>query len=160
MTSRRVSSSAPSESAGKADTGPAGKTCPSTSCREGALLLAVMTQRGSLAYIHPPTPVDAAFVAREVARGNPDQRFRFAGPCIEDGCPQWAGTRCAIGDMAAKAVDLGMPTSRQHLPACSIRHSCRWYFQQGAAACAACPFIVADMGGTDTYSSAPLECEG
>jgi hypothetical protein len=130
------------------------KTCPSSSCHEGALLLGVMTAGGRLAYLHPPTPVDTRFVTREVSRGSPERRFRFAAPCIEGGCPQWTGEGCAIADMAGEAVDLGMPGSPRHLPACSIRHSCRWYSQQGAAACAVCPFIVADMGGTATYSSA------
>jgi len=104
--------------------------------------------------MHPPTPVDAGFVARETSRGSPERRFRFAGLCLEDRCPQWTGEGCAIGDMAAEAVDLGMPGSAQQLPACSIRHSCRWFFQRGAPACAACPLIVADMGGTATYRSA------
>jgi hypothetical protein len=129
------------------------KTCPSSACAEGALLLGVMTSSGKLAYLHPPVPVDAEFAARERARGNPERRYRFAGPCLEDGCPQWTGCGCAIADLAAGPVDLGLPASPGKLPACGIRHSCRWYFQRGPAACAVCPLIVADMGGTDTYQS-------
>ncbi len=37
--------------------------------------------------------------------------------------------------------------------ACAIRRSCRWFAQGGAAACAVCPEIVADTGGTATYQS-------
>jgi hypothetical protein len=133
------------------------RTCPSSSCREGALLLGVMTASGRLAYLHPPTQVDADFVARETARGSPERRFRFAGPCVEHHCPQWTGQGCAIADLAAEAVDIGFPASPRQLPACTIRHSCRWYFQRGPAACAACPLIVADMGGSSTYRSSNLE---
>lgn len=132
--------------------GPA-KTCPSSACREGALLLGVMTSAGTLAYLNPPVPVDAEFAARETERGRPERRYRFAGPCLEGGCPQWTGGGCAIADMAAGPVNLGLPASPRKLPACSIRHSCRWYFQRGPAACAVCPLIVADMGGTETYRS-------
>jgi hypothetical protein len=42
------------------------------------------------------------------------------------------------------------------LPACAIRHSCRWYAQRGAAACAVCPQIVADTGGTLTYRAVQM----
>jgi len=40
------------------------KTCPSSACGEGALLLGVMTSAGKLAYLNPPVPVDAEFAAR------------------------------------------------------------------------------------------------
>lgn len=133
------------------------KTCPSSACGEGALLLGVMTSAGKLAYLNPPVPVDAEFAAREAERGSPERRYRFAGPCLEGGCPQWTGRGCAIADMAAGPVNLGLPASPRRLPACSIRHSCRWYFQRGPAACAVCPLIVADMGGTETYLSVQAE---
>jgi hypothetical protein len=112
-----------------------------------------MTSEGRLAYLNPPPPVDAGFAAREASRGSPERRFRFAGRCVEGNRPQWTGQGCAIADLAADAVDIGLPASPRHLPACSIRHSCRWYSQRGPAACAACPLIVADMGGTETYRS-------
>ncbi len=143
--------SAPDAAAG------APKTCPSSACGEGALLLGVMTSSGKLAYLHPPVPVDAGFAAREAARGTPERRYRFAGPCLEGGCPQWTGRGCAIADMAAGPVNLGLPASPRTLPACAIRHSCRWYFQRGPAACAVCPLIVADMGGSDTYQGVKTE---
>jgi hypothetical protein len=133
------------------------KTCPSSACGEGALLLGVMTSAGKLAYLNPAVPVDAEFATREAERGSPERRYRFAGPCLEGGCPQWTGRGCAIADMAAGPVNLGLPASPRRLPACSIRHSCRWYFQRGPAACAVCPLIVADMGGTETYLSVQAE---
>jgi len=95
--------------------GPA-KTCPSSACREGALLLGVMTSAGTLAYLNPPVPVDAEFAARETERGRPERRYRFAGPCLEGGCPQWTGGGCAIADMAADPVHLGLPASPRKLP--------------------------------------------
>ena len=74
------------------------KACPSGPCQEGAILLGVMTQDGTLAYVQPPTRVDAGFVARAKGMGRPESRFRFSVPCIEAGCPQWTGKGCAVVD--------------------------------------------------------------
>ena len=129
------------------------KACPSALCQEGALLLGVMTPSGTLSYIQPPTRVDAAFVARAQALGRPESRFRFSSPCVEGGCPQWTGTGCGVVD---HVIDEEQPVELEsgRLPFCAIRRDCRWFAQRGAAACAVCPRVVADIGGTETYSSA------
>lgn len=134
--------------------GAAGKTCPSGACQDGSLLLGIMTSSGRLAYLNPPVAVDADFVDRERSRGNPERRFRFADACVECACPQWTGEGCAIADLAADAVPEGYQgESDKQLPSCSIRRTCRWFAQRGPSACLACPMIVADMGGTQTYRS-------
>jgi|NGEPerStandDraft_6_1074524.scaffolds.fasta_scaffold51248_2 hypothetical protein len=126
------------------------KACPSALCVEGALLLGVMTESGRLAYVQPPTRVDAEFVARAHARGRPEARFRFSMPCIEAGCPQWTGDGCGVAD---KLVEEEPGATSTRLPACTIRRTCRWFAQHGASACAVCPTVVADVGGSETYSS-------
>ena len=127
------------------------KACPSAFCQEGALLLGVMTASGTLAYVRPPTRVDADFVARAKAMGRPESRFRFSAPCIEAGCPQWTGDGCAVVD---KVLEEETPVEASgQLPRCGIRSTCRWYAQRGAAACAVCPLVVADIGGVETYQS-------
>jgi len=111
-----------------------------------------MTQDGTLAYVQPPTRVDAGFVARAKGMGRPESRFRFSVPCIEAGCPQWTGKGCAVVD---KVLEEETPviTESGRLPRCAIRSTCRWFSQRGAAACAVCPLVVADIGGTETYQS-------
>jgi hypothetical protein len=133
---------------------PAGeaKACPSAYCEEGALLLGVMTPSGKLAYVQPPTRIDAVFVARAQALGRPEARFRFSAPCREAQCPQWTGEGCAVVDMALDTTDVA-DSPPASLPACAIRRTCRWYSQRGGAACAGCPLIVADIGGVGTYRS-------
>ena len=128
------------------------KVCPSAFCHEGALLLGVMTPSGTLSYVQPPTRVDADFVARARALGNPERRFRFSAPCVEAGCPQWTGEGCAVVD---KVIEDEQPVELEsgRLPFCAIRRDCRWFAQRGAAACAVCPRVVADIGGTETYAS-------
>lgn len=135
-----------------------GKACPSGLCEDGALLLGVMTSSGRLAYVQPPLQIDTAFVDRARAMGRPEARFRFSMPCREAGCPQWTGTGCGVVDMALEGAEAAPPaSSAASLPACAIRRTCRWYFQRGAAACAVCPSIVADIGGAGTYRSTMAE---
>jgi hypothetical protein len=139
------------------------KTCPSAFAKEGVRLLGVMTPAGRVAFIHPPTHVDAEFVARVTAEGRPEARYRFAAPCVEDRCPQWTGTGCHVVDEVVGAgilsergrdrVGTDFTEARSRLPACGIRSSCRWFYQRGASACEVCPAIVADAGGTATYRS-------
>lgn len=133
------------------------KSCPSGPCQEGALLLGVMTEAGRVAYVQPPTRVNAEFVGRARALGRPESRFRFSVPCIEGGCPQWNGRGCAVADKVVEEEGhRGAET--ESLPRCGIRATCRWYFQRGADACAVCPLVVADVGGTETYASIRASC--
>jgi len=127
------------------------KSCPSAPCVEGALLVGVKTESGRLAYVQPPTKVDAAFVARARAMGRPEARFRFSLPCSESGCPQWTGSGCGVVDHVLDDEPGVQPGS---LPRCAIRRTCRWYAQRGSLACSVCPGVVADTGGTETYRSA------
>ena len=154
------------------DRGKAAKTCPSALCHEDALLLGVAGPDGTIAYVQPPTRVSAEFVDRARALGHPERRFRFASTCVEGGCPQWTGHDCGVIDIAIgpppgdppatkpTASDPTVRSARAALPACGIRRSCRWYAQRGAEACAVCPLIVADTGGTLTYQSAQLPGTG
>lgn len=128
-----------------------GRACPSAPCVEGALLVGVKTGEGRLAYVQPPTRVDASFVAWAQASGRPESRFRFSLPCIEAGCSQWNGSGCGLIDMILEEDENRSVAER--LPACAIRRTCRWFAQRGADACNVCPRVVADIGGTETYRS-------
>jgi len=142
----------PHDDAAKVDASAGEKACPSAFLQEGALLLGVMTSSGTLSYVQPPTRVDADFVARARALGNPERRFRFSAPCVEAGCPQWTGEGCGVVD---NVIEEEQPVELEsgRLPHCAIRRDCRWFAQRGGAACAVCPRVVADIGGTETYSS-------
>jgi hypothetical protein len=73
----------------------------------------------------------------------PTEVFRFAAPCAGGDCIHFDGTNCTL---AGRIVD-GLNEVSQTLPACQIRSSCRWWQQEGKAACLRCPQIV-----TDNYS--------
>ncbi len=136
--------------------------CPSALCREGSLLLGVVTPGGTIGYVQPPTRIRADFVERAQAMGHPERRFRFSADCVEAACPQWTGGGCGVVDIAIQTAPADSPAAARPpdpapLPACAIRHSCRWYAQRGASACAVCPTVIADMGGTATYQSAQAQ---
>jgi hypothetical protein len=134
------------------------KACPSSLCEEGALLLGVRTPSGYLAYLQPSTRIDAEFAERLKAQGHPERTYRFSAPCTEAECSQWTGHSCGLGEQVAAQASV-LPAPSGGLPACAIRSSCRWYSEQGRAACAVCPLIVADTGGRGTWRTMAVEPE-
>jgi hypothetical protein len=95
-----------------------------------------------------PVPVDEEFLRRAQYGRAPEKRFRFADRCMQSECVFWANERC---DVAATAVSYDAATHYAHgtaearLPRCGIRPNCRWFAQEGAAACGVCPFVITDV---------------
>ncbi|MEU1735666.1 hypothetical protein [Streptosporangium sp. NPDC020145] len=118
--------------------------CPSARCERDAILLGVFDATGRLGYIRPALRIDDEFVADATKGRVPEERFRFAQPCVEDGCRNWTGERCSVID---DALELG--TATESLPACSIRRACRWFTQAGPSACAVCPLIARNVRTAD-----------
>jgi hypothetical protein len=96
-------------------------------------------------WIEKPVPVTGDLLAL-TGEVPPTQVLRIAAPCQENACCHFDGTDCRL---ATKLVQL-MPAVAESLPACRIRPDCRWFMQEGRAACAVCPQIV-------TYSVNPSE---
>ena len=129
--------------------------CPSSNCEEGAILLGIVAPSGVVGYVSPQTRVGPTFVrAAEAFEGaRPEQRFRFAGRCIEGGCAQWTGSRCGVVDRVTTAreeAEVELPEGS--LPRCTIRPSCRWFAQSGAEACRVCPYVI-----TDSREAVPVQ---
>jgi len=64
--------------------------------------------------------------------------FRLAATCAEHKCPHFDGADCQL---AARVVRI-LPAVVDSLPPCIIRQQCRWYAQEGGAACKRCPEIT------------------
>jgi hypothetical protein len=97
---------------------------------------------GYLTEAHPVTPEILA------ASGNvlPTQVLRVAAPCMGSGCKHFDGGRCQLAARVASMLDPVV----SGLPPCAIRPTCRWFRQEGRAACIRCPQIVTDLAtGTD-----------
>ncbi len=96
-----------------------------------------------VAWIERPVPVTGDLLALTAPLA-PTQVLRIAAPCQEHACCHFDGTDCRL---ATRLVQL-MPAVVDALPPCRVRPDCRWFLQEGKAACARCPQIV-------TYSVNP-----
>ena len=68
----------------------------------------------------------------------PTEVFRLSGSCAGSTCAHFRDQRCRL---AERVVSLLAPVASA-LPPCRIRPSCRWYVQEGRAACVRCPQIA------------------
>ncbi|MFE2300450.1 hypothetical protein ACFXAW_19960 [Streptomyces sp. NPDC059445] len=68
----------------------------------------------------------------------PTEVFRFSAECVEDRCRHFDGRDCTL----AKRLTEVLPPVIGVLPRCHARAACRWWHQEGAAACFRCPQVV------------------
>ena len=125
------------------------KLCPSAqpgmdACR----VLGVVQRYGPVPMIQyveqllPATPDILALAAPL----KPTEVFRLAATCAEHKCPHFDGANCRL---ATRIVRM-LPPAVDALPPCTIRKDCRWFAQEGVAACKRCPEIT-----TVTYDLSP-----
>lgn len=94
---------------------------------------------GRVAYLRDPKPATGEVVA--LAAPLPATAvFRVAAACEESACVHFDGADCRL---AGRIVDL-LPPVVEVLPPCAIRSRCRWWGQEGRAACTRCPAIATD----------------
>lgn len=120
--------------------------CPSAQPQmEDARVLGVVggtPQAPALAYLNERLGVNDELLA-STAPVNPTQVFRFAARCEEKACCHFDGRTC---NLVTRIVHI-LPAVTEALPPCLIRPECRWYQQEGKAACMRCPQVV-----TETYN--------
>jgi hypothetical protein len=68
----------------------------------------------------------------------PTEVFRLSATCAEHGCPHYDGRDCQL---ATRVVAM-LPPVVDGLPPCTIRKECRWFSQEGGAACQRCPGVM------------------
>ena len=90
-----------------------------------------------VAYLTESLPVtpDVLALAGPV---DPTEVFRLAAPCAGSGCRHFDGASCGL---ASRIVQL-LPEVVTSAPPCDLRPTCRWWSQEGKAACMRCPQIV------------------
>jgi hypothetical protein len=64
--------------------------------------------------------------------------LRIAVPCMHGGCMHFEGGACELAGRVARMLDPVVGA----LPRCAIRPACRWFREQGPAACVRCPAVV------------------
>jgi hypothetical protein len=122
--------------------------CPSAQPGMGDVqVLGVVSRDGAeprIAYLDEavtPTP-EILELAAPLA---PSQVFRLAARCEEKKCTHFDGSRCQLAVRIASML----PEVVDALPACNIRPECRWFRQEGRAACLRCPQIMTGVHETD-----------
>lgn len=115
------------------------RTCPSARAAPGATLLGILGGDGRMVPLRTSMRVDQDFL--NAAGPRPEARMRFASGCVKGHCAQWTGRNCGVIERVLG--HLGVPEAAP-LPPCLIRGTCRWFAEQGAAACGVCDRVVTD----------------
>lgn len=124
------------------------RLCPSSSVERATVFLGMVMPSGKVAFMTPAPPVDRDFLDSLTEEDERiEERFRLAGPCVEEQCAYWSGRNCRLG---VELSGLRPETEKEQgggvrtLPACGIRKRCRWFAENGARACGVCPYVVTD----------------
>ncbi|MBD2357975.1 nitrogen fixation protein [Tolypothrix sp. FACHB-123] len=102
-----------------------------------------------VAYLKQPQTLTDELIAK-ASPVTPAEIFRTAAPCVNKGCHHFDGQDCRL---ATRIVEK-LPAIAQELPPCSIRRDCRWWNQEGKAACMRCAQVI-----TDNYNPSELAIE-
>ncbi|HET6177831.1 MAG TPA: hypothetical protein VFE61_12910 [Candidatus Sulfotelmatobacter sp.] len=129
------------------------KLCPSAqpgmdNCR----VLGIVEQEGPtprIVYLNEILPATPEVLAMS-APLKPTEVFRLSATCAEHKCPHFDGADCRLATRIVKML----PEAVDALPPCTIRKDCRWFSQEGGAACKRCPEIT-----TVTYDLSPTARE-
>ena len=117
------------------------KLCPSAQPGMEQCRVLGVVQRGGptpvLQYLNEHLPATDEVLAM-AAPLKPTEVFRLAATCAEHRCPHFDGADCQL---AARIVQI-LPAVVTTLPPCIIRQECRWYSQEGGAACRRCPEVT------------------
>ncbi|MEN9612637.1 MAG: hypothetical protein RLZZ628_3451 [Bacteroidota bacterium] len=118
---------------------PQGLLCPSAPLYEGARLLGVVNQTGTVDLLTTPLELDDDFIFAALQGRSPEKRFRFVHKCVKSACEKWDGHACGVAKTVLEKIEPQDWIST--LPECGIRSQCRWYVQEGENACRVCPLV-------------------
>jgi hypothetical protein len=126
--------------------------CPSAQPEmPGSMILGIVqgtVERPRMTHLTDPVPGTPELLAlAEPVR--PTEVFRFAASCAGTGCQHFDGGNCRL---VRRRVKMQEPVV-QSLPICQIRPRCRWWQQEGRAACQRCPEIVTEVVFPDEKTS-------
>lgn len=118
-------------------------SCPSAQPElPGSAVIGVVGRRDGrphVALLPQPVPLDA--VAPLIPESIPaTEVLRFGAPCAEHRCGHFDGTGCTL----ATRIVARLPPVVDRLAPCALRPTCRWWHQEGPAACRRCPQIVTE----------------
>lgn len=93
-----------------------------------------------ISYLEHPVPASPDLISLAHPL-NPTEVYRFVAHCEENACRHFDGVDCKL---ASRIVQI-LPAVVDTLPACRIRPTCRWFQQEGRAACIRCPQVITQV---------------
>lgn len=114
---------------------------------DGAQILGVISHDSGtprLSYLDEALPASPETLEL-AAPLDPSQVFRLSARCEERKCTHFDGQNCQL----AVRITRMLPEVVDQLPPCNIRRDCRWFRQEGRAACLRCPQIVTGIHEAD-----------
>jgi hypothetical protein len=118
-------------------------SCPSAHPEHNATtVIGVVNKRDGVARVSMlPKAVSLEAVAGLIPESVPiTEVLRLGGACVEQRCANFETGRCTL----AGRIVARLPAVEERLFPCSLRPSCVWWRQEGAAACQRCPQIVTE----------------
>ena len=108
--------------------------CPSYPQQAATLEIGARDADGTVRFHATPIALSPQVRARRAEARAADSQVRFAGPCATTACTYW-GDGCRLGHLVAEAA------SGEGRP-CPISDRCRWFAENGPAACDRCDQVV------------------
>ena len=132
--------------------------CPSAPVNaEGARVFGMVTGKPGthrVGYLTETLPLSEKLLAL-AGDAEPTQVFRIAGRCESSGCKHFRDNSCTL----AQRIVEGVRPVVNALPACQIRSTCRWFRQEGKAACFRCPLVVTNNPNASDYEKQIADAE-
>lgn len=129
----------------KRGSGMVSASCPIAQCQAGAKLLGIKRPDGRVMLMPGASIIDDAFVKQAEEIGKPEERMRFASPCVKGDCQHWEDDRCSAIDGMMERLGAASPRPNEVLAPCPIRDRCRWFDQSGSDACHVCETVFVEQ---------------
>lgn len=118
-------------------------SCPSAQPGQTArAVIGVVGRKGGRPHVSMlPQSISLDSVAHLIPDSIPvTEVLRLGAPCAERHCSHFYNQRCTL----ASRIVSRLPAVVDRLVPCALRPSCRWWRQEGPAACHRCPQIVTE----------------
>ena len=123
---------------------PEGKCCPSSTDRSVRYVIGRRREDGTTQFAKGLVPAGPA-VTEYIRFVSDDYAYRFGGVCMLGDCRHW-GDGCELG---ASVTKVAIEKKLNPRDPCAFKILCRWYAENGAAACGGCTYVSRAIGSTE-----------
>ena len=113
-----------------------GKCCPSSADWSVRYVIGRRKTDGTIQFAKELVPAGPE-VMKHIQLVGDDYAYRFGGVCMQGDCAHWSDG-CALGESVTK---VGIEKKLKPRGPCAFRTLCRWFAENGDAACGGCAFV-------------------